>query len=169
MKHSEKPQIAIDLPDEVKKKMQEISCAEYSKQLKNLIPLVKNRIVRKAIPGRTGFVLFLSDETWVITFLESEILLWDHGSGRIPPEKLKKIENPQFGDGYEKLNEDLPYSNEICDISKEIENCIDQEILGLAIGLDCFNFCFPQKMELETMIMPGTDGKNCLRVFWEQW
>lgn len=73
------------------------------------------------------------------------------------------------GDAAAPLDVDLPYADETCDLDEEIAHAHGQAITGLAYGADCFNFCFPRGMELETWLVPARDGRKALRVFWEQW
>ena len=82
---------------------------------------------------------------------------------------LELIDNMDFGNGRAEFIEDLPYSDEKCLIDKELEKSYGKEVKGLAIGENNFNFCFPNKMELDVMIIPDNQGKLALRVFWEQW
>jgi hypothetical protein len=42
-------------------------------------------------------------------------------------------------------------------------------VTGISVGERCFNFCFPDGWELDTMIVPDRSGRAALRVFFEQW
>jgi len=101
--------------------------------------------------------------------LDGSLLRYEVGSGTIPGEILAKIDSDKAGDGTHPISVDLPYADEMCHIDVEASKCKGMPVVGLAYGTDCFNFCFPERRELETMIIPADDGRPALRVFWEQW
>ena len=74
-----------------------------------------------------------------------------------------------YGDGTALLAVDLPYADESCNMALELSHAHGQRVSALAFGEDCFNFCFPDGHELETMMISTGDEKTVLRVFWEQW
>jgi hypothetical protein len=78
------------------------------------------------------------------------------------------INSQDYGNGYNPIPTNKMYSNEICDIKSEAAHSIGKQITGLSIGANCFNFCFPNNIELNTTIVPTVEGKPTLRVFWEQ-
>jgi hypothetical protein len=96
-------------------------------------------------------------------------LCWKVGKGELIKDMVGLINSEEYGNGAQPLNVDLPYADEMCDIQSEISKANGKEISGLTIGEKSFNFCFPGGLELDTMIVPTSDQKFALRIFWEQW
>jgi hypothetical protein len=170
--HLGKPNPTIPPPDiesNIDSKTQEIMRSSYYKEIIPLGDKVKGKIVVKTFAGTSGFALTFSDASRVIAYLENMQLHWQIGQGDISGNISSLLSSPEYGNGYQPIPIDKMYANEICDISKEIANAIGKKIQGLSIGGNCFNFCFPEGMELDTTIVPTKEGKNALRVFWEQW
>jgi hypothetical protein len=170
--HSGKPNTSISPPDiesNIDLNTQEILGSSYYKEIFPLGDKVKGKIVVKTFAGTSGFGLTFSDASWVIAYLENMQLHWQIGQGDIPGNIFGLLNSPEYGNGYQPIPIDKMYANEICDINKEIANAVGKKIQGLSIGRNCFNFCFPEGMELDTTLVPTKEGKNALRVFWEQW
>lgn len=166
--HDEKP-IRRESSDEVNQKVEQIRASDYCRYVQGLAPFVRGKIVQQGRAGTSGFILRFTDGSWVASYLEKAELRYEIGRTAIPEEVLAMINSPTTGDGAEPLSVDLPYAGEPCNIAKEVSRCEGKQVVGLAYGADCFNFCFPQRRELETMILPANDGRPALRVFWEQW
>lgn len=169
MAHDSKPQKAEKPDSEADKIVANIHDSEYCKYAKKLYPIVKNRKVISSKGGKTGYILFLDNDTWVTVYLENQSLLWVSGSGTIDGNSERLINSPSHPDGNQPLNLDIPYANEPCDIGREVQKCHDKTITGLAYGQNSFNICFEGDMELDAMTFQTQNGEHCLRVFWEQW
>jgi len=74
-----------------------------------------------------------------------------------------------FGDGRGPFPVDYPYANQVYDLGGEVAHCVGQSISAVAVGETCFNLCFPDGHELDSMILRDGQGRPALRVFWEQW
>jgi hypothetical protein len=170
--HLRKPNTSIpssDIQSNIDSKSQEILASSYYQDIIPLGEKVKGKIVVETLTGTSGFALTFSDETWVVAYLENMQLHWKMGQKENYGNITGLLNSTEYGNGYEPIPADKMYADEICDIDKEIANAVGKEIKGLSIGMNCFNFCFPEGMELNTTIVPTKEGKNALRVFWEQW
>lgn len=166
--HDEKP-IRSDLSDDSRRELERLEGSDYYKYVQSLAPLVKGKIVHQAIAGSSGFVLCFTDGSWAASFLDGLLLRYEVGTGVTPRTTLARINSGLAGDGTGPLSVDLPYADEACDLATEVSKCEGKQVVGLAYGSDCFNFCFPEGRELETMLFPAADGRLALRVWWEQW
>lgn len=148
---------------------QELSKTPYDEYLRPLYSQVVGKTVARTVPGTSGFMLTFSDASWVMVYLEEMQLHWrcEHGNVTEIPSDL--INSSECGDGRNPIPANRPYAKENCDISAEISHATGKTITGLSIGSNCFNFCFPDGLELETSIVQTSEGKPALRVFWEQW
>lgn len=168
MKHNQKSEIS-KFDEELTKHTQKILQSDYFAYVKKLTNFVKGHIVQNSVAGNSGFILFLDNNSWVASFLRDEKVIYKCAKGQASDEDIKLIRPDEFGDASEPLKVDLPYSNKGCDMVSEISNSHGKKITGISIGEDSFNFCFPGRLELETMLVPDKKGKLALRVFWEQW
>lgn len=146
-----------------------IRTSKYSQHIQELSPMVKGKIVKDSMVGNAGFILVFTDNTLVISYLKQEKLYYKYIEDSLLDEDRALIKSENYGDGFAPLEIDIPYANQICDLASEIANVHNKPITGLSIGENAFNFCFPNGLELETMIVPDKDNKITLRVFWEQW
>jgi hypothetical protein len=168
-KHDEAPEPTPDPPQDVADETEETLNSEYVQGVRPLRALVVGKTVVASDAGHSGFTLLLGGGQWVTVYLDGERLAWVHGDGA-PDSSIAQLTcNPTYGDGSQPLTYDYPYSNEHNDILAEIAKSTGKTITGLSYGSDCFNFCFPDGRELETMIVKTADGRTGLRVFWEQW
>lgn len=142
--------------------------SEYYHYVEALNPAVKGKVVRSSEAGAGGFVLRFADETWVVVFLTDGRMRYTVGDGAVPEEVSRALHSTEAADGRAPLTVDLPYADETCDLAAALARCHGQAINGLAIGAQCFNFCFPGGYELGTMVVPTARGP-ALRVFWERW
>ncbi len=166
--HDEEP-IRQDLSDDLRPEAGRLLGSDYFKYVQSLAPLVKGKVVQRAIAGSSGFVLLFTDGSWVASFLDGSFLRYEVGTGVTPETILERINSGVAGDASRPLSVDLPYADEACDLGVEVTKSEGKQVVGLAYGSDCFNFRFPEGRELETMLLPGADGRLALRVFWEQW
>ncbi len=169
MNHYQKPEISNDLDKELEKIRDDLLTSDYCTYIKLLSPKVKDQTVKSSFAGNSGFILFLENGCWVASFLHENKLIYETGNGKPEDSTYRKINSSLYGDGSSPLTVDLPYADEENEISKELEQSYGKTITGLAIGSDCFSFCFPKGMELESLLMPNKAGCLALRVFWEQW
>ena len=169
MRHCEKPEISDLTDSELKEMIEKATSSDYYKYVSELIPITKGKVVKSALSGNSGFLLQFTDNSWVNCFLQNDSLQWKFGENEIDNSSLDLIKNNKFGNGRKEISEDLPYADEQCLIGEELEKSFGKEIKGLAIGEKNFNFCFPNKMELDVMFFHDAEGKLTLRVFWEQW
>ena len=167
-KHDNPPEYA-EVPSEVQQQFDRLGDSSYWQYLQPLRALVVGRTVCSSEAGNSGFTLLLDDGTWVLAYLDGGMLQWLTGVRQLNQEQRHRMHSSAYGDGTAPLTEDLPYADESCDMAAELAHVHGQQISALAVGEDCFNFCFPDGHELETMIVPTSEGKTGLRVFWEQW
>ncbi len=154
---------------EIESITQKIMSSSYYEYITQLKEKVKGKIVIKTVTGTSGFVLLFSDNSWVAAYLNNMQLHWQIGKGENLERLDSLLNSTQYGNGYDPIPENKMYANEEDDISQEIAKAEGHVITGLAIGENCFNFCFKEKMELDTTIVPTNEGKYALRIFWEQW
>lgn len=170
MKHAEEPvREEEELTPELAERAEGILQSEYARYIREMEPAIRDKEVASSQAGSSGFLLFFSDGTWVAAYLEGERLAYQLGSGTPSAEGVRALSSSAYGDGSEPLPVDYPYAEEPCSIAEQVANCHGLPVVGLAYGADCFNFCFPEGWELETMIVSDQDGHTALRVFWEQW
>ncbi|HSK75922.1 MAG TPA: hypothetical protein VLQ45_05655 [Thermoanaerobaculia bacterium] len=170
MKHDEEPvREEEELSPELAEMAEGILQSDYVRYVREMQPEILDKEVASSQAGSSGFLLFFSDGTWVASYLEGERLAYQLGSGTPSAEVVRALSSSAYGDGSEPLPIDHPYAEEPCSIAEQVASCHGQRVVGLAFGSDCFNFCFPEGWELETMIVPDEDGRTALRVFWEQW
>jgi hypothetical protein len=167
-RHDEAPSNG-DCSDDLERELERLQRSDYYKYVQSLAPLVKGKVVRKTTAGRTGFLLHFTDGSWAASFLEGSLLRYEVGTGVTPGTTLAKIDSGEAGDGVSPLSVNLPYADEKCDLVAELSKSEGKQVVGLSYGEQCFNYCFPEGRELETMIVPAADGRPALRVFWEQW
>jgi len=169
LKHNAKP-IEADLTEkEFTEIVEKLTSSDYFNYVSGLNTFVIGKRVSSSLSGNSGFLLTFGDNSWVICFLQDDILKWKFGQESYSESVLKLLNNAEFGNGKYKVLADLPYADEKCFIEEEIKKSYGLEINGLSIGERSFNFCFPNKMELDVMLFPDEKGKFTLRVFWEQW
>ena len=167
--HDDAPRYGGDLADsELQETVGGIVGSDYWNYIQRLRPAVEGKLVRSSEAGTSGFLLRFEDETWVVTFLLSDYLVYMVGVGQPAEDVRQKMNAGGAADGAAPLTVDLPYAGEACDLAAELARCHGQAIEGFAIGAGTFNFCFPGGYELETMLLPTEHG-SALRVFWEQW
>jgi hypothetical protein len=171
MEHSEKPlQVQSSEFDEMlRAKMKEISSSSYYEYVFQLKQWVIGKTVAHSQTGTSGFVLFFTDNDWVISYLQDRKLHWERGEGEFRNELLPLLNSSKHGDGSQPLSVNLPYASQTCDMGVEVAKAHGKEITGVAIGEEDFNFCFPDGLELDANIVPTTSERYALRVFWEQW
>ena len=169
MKHDQKPETVDEIPEDLRKRVDELTSSDYYRYVEGLVRLVQGRVVEASSSGKSGFLLRFSDGDWVAAYLRAGCLAWDIGAGAIPERIPKQLDQVHSVNALGPLGIDRSYADEVCDISSEVANCHGLEITGIAVGEDTFNFCFPDGMELDTMIVFDGRGRPGLRVFWEQW
>ena len=169
--HMDKPKNAAQSPEVqamLAAKIKELKESSYASYVTALKENIIGKTVIDALTGTSGFILIFTDKTWVAAFLEETQLRWQTGSGDGYNTLNHLINSPEYGNGFNPIPIDKMYANQKCDIQAEVAHSIGQKITGLAIGANCFNFCFPDGLELNTTIVPTSEGKPALRVFWEQ-
>jgi len=171
MEHSEKPQQArsSEFDEKLRSQMKAITSSSYYEYALQLKQWAVGKTVAHTQAGTSGFILFFTDNDWVIAYLQDRKLHWKCGQGEFRNELLPLLNSSEYGDGFQPLLVDLPYASRICDIGAEIANAHGKEITSIAIGEGNFNFCFSEGLELDTHFVPTASGKYALRVFWEQW
>ena len=170
LKHDQRPEHGDVINDGVlRAKMKELQSSSYFKYVFSLKELIAGKVVLSTEAGTSGFILFFTDTSWVVVYLSDMKLMGEVGYSEIQEDLLSRINSPEYGDGYQPLVLNQPYANENCDIKAELTNVVGRKVETIARGENCFNFCFPDGMELDTDIVPTAKGKYALRVFWEQW
>jgi hypothetical protein len=169
MEHDQKPQRTEAPHPRSLEAIRRILGSVYYESLQILLSAVGGKAVTGSRAGRSGFLLFLDDGSWVASYLEEGFLRYELGEGQPPQGTLDRLDSPACGDARQPLAADLPYSDQPCDIAVEVAKVHGRQITGLAFGERCFNFCFPGGWELDTMVVPDGSGRTALRVFLEQW
>ena len=149
--------------------MKEILASSYYEDVLQLKQRVIGKTVSHTKSGTSGFVLFFTDNDWVVAYIQNMKLQWALGQGEFRKELAPLLNSSDYDDGFQPISVNLPYANRTCDIAAEIANAHGKEITGIAIGEEGFNFCFADGLELDTTIVPTSAAKYGLRVFWEQW
>lgn len=168
LNHDEKPERG-ELNEDDLQRISEIMNSPYHKHIQNLENHVVGKTVHSSAVGISGFLLYLDDGSWVLSFVDDTKLNWRVGLGEPSADDLKLLNLENFGNGRNPTAVNLPYANEVCDFETEVAEAHGKSIVGLAIGENNFNFCFPAKHELDVMLLPDDTGRIALRVFWEQW
>jgi len=164
LKKDKKP-IKVEIKeDELQELVKKITETTYFDYVKPLTKFIKGKTVNNSYAGISGFILVFSDSSFLICYLKDDFLKWQYSEKQLESIDLEKIKNNDYHDVSSPLKINYPYSDEDCDIEKELKNSYGKTITGVAIGEISFNLCFPNGKELETMIV-----ENGLRVFWEQW
>jgi hypothetical protein len=168
-KHDEAPELGDLSGEDLKRRLEQLSASDYFSYVESLKERVVGKKVIATSAGRSGFLLYLNDGSSVLSFLGDGKLNWRVGSGEPDAADLALMNAPNLGDGRNPLTVDLPYADEGCDLAAEIANAHGKPVTNLAIGENSYNFCFPEGRELEAMLVPDSEGRLALRVFWEQW
>lgn len=169
MKHKDKPEIASHIPDELIEVKKRLFASGYYQHILPLRERLKGKLVSSSQAGRSGYLVYFEDGTWLICYLKTSQVHWIMGAGQPITAQLALIHEAAAGDGSEPLTANLPCADESCDIASEVRNAHGQRVTGIAIGENSFNLCFPDGMELDTTVVPTPDGRKAIRVFWEQW
>ncbi len=169
MTHDEKPQRADQPHPESQDAIRRIMGSDYYRSLQWLPDAVRGKVVTGSRAGTSGFVLFFGDGSWAASYLQGDTLLYELGQGEPSRAILDRLNSPDCGDAREPLTVDRPYAEEPCDIAGEVAKAHGRPVTGIAFGKRCFDFCFPEGWELETMVVPDRSGRTALRVFFEQW
>jgi hypothetical protein len=171
MEHNQKPtEVQSSEFDAVlQAKMKEISSSSYYEYISQLKQRVVGKTVLHTKAGTSGFILFFTDNDWIVAYIQSMKLFWEMGQGEFHKELQPLLNSSEYGNGFQPLSVNRPYAKRTCDIGAEIANSHGKEITSISIGERCFNFCFADGLELDTTIVPTSAEKYALRVFWEQW
>jgi hypothetical protein len=167
MKHHEKPERGEH--PEALAALKRIQGSTYYEYVQPLVSAVRGKIVTGSLAGTSGFLLSFGDGSWAASYLEGHTLQYALGTGNPPPEITARLNSPEFGDASKPLQIDVPYAHESCNIASEVAKSHGQRVIGIAFGEECFNFCFPDGLELDTTIRQDCNGRKALRVFFEQW
>ncbi|MGO8705394.1 MAG: hypothetical protein ACLQVA_16410 [Candidatus Brocadiia bacterium] len=134
---------------------------------------LRSKVVGKTVvdsrAGRSGYLLYLHDGSWVLCFLQANRLEWVFGSCEPAPAQIELLDSREYGDGRLPLTYDFPYASQECNLAAEVAKSRGATIEGFAIGENTFNITFPDGHEIDATIVMDRDGKVALRVFWEQW
>jgi hypothetical protein len=168
--HDVPPQTTTVPPPEAREAVERIQASGYFASLAPLPERVAGRRVVRTGSGTSGFYLEFHDDSWVLAYLDDDVLKWTTGTVThgYPENDLLAMSSPKYGDGHLPLASGF-FADGICDISAELEKSVGAVVEGISIGENTFNFRFSGGRELETVIGPTHDGKLALRVFWEQW
>lgn len=169
MNHEKGPQNAQELPPEFLRKMEEIKNSPYYKHVHSLEESVVGREILKTQAGTSGFVLYLDNQKWVMACLDEGAFRWRMGTGALGESEKAMLNSPLFGDASKPLGGNVPYADQTCDFSAEVAKAKGKQITGLSYGERSFNFCFPEKRELDVNLRQDAEGKLAYRVYWEQW
>lgn len=167
--HERGPLRDQEIPADVRARLDALLTSEYMGYVMALRSLVAGRTVTGSAAGHSGFTVELDDHTYVVAYLDRDRLCWKHGPGVPTAADFRLIASPEHGDAGEPLTTDRPYATESCDIAAEVARAHGQRIETLSIGENTFNLAFGDGHELDTMLVTAKDGRQGLRVFWEQW
>jgi len=167
-KHQEGPEI-VRTNAHVARLASEIYDSHYVAHVQKLLPCVKGCRVSAATSGNRGFILQFENHQWVVAFIDNGFLEYKVGVEPIDESIGVLLNSDDYGDALKPVPKDLPYASEPCHVSAEVAKSVGKLIEGVSIGENCFNFCFPSAMELDTSIVTDALGRSTLRVFWEQW
>ncbi len=169
IKHDDSPNRADNPPSEVQAELARILSAPYLRTVERLRHLATGKSIVDSGAGRTGYVIYLDDGSWVLCYLKRDRLAWKTGRGALSWWQRRLMGSARHGDGHPPFSYDHPYASESCDMAAEVAKSRGGTINGLAIGADTFNFTFPDGNEIDASIVTDGDGRRALRVFWEQW
>ena len=143
--------------------------SDYAKSLDSLKTHVAGQKVVNTAIGNAGFILYLDNNSWALSYRVENRICSEFGQGPIPKESLTKINSANFGDASESVIGDVPYASERNSITAEVRKSHGKLIEGLAIGDNTFNFAFENGMELDFQLCNDKNNIPSIRVFWEQW
>lgn len=155
--------------EEATRMIESITSSPYFRSLKPLNEHVKGKTVRQSEAGNAGFILMLSDESWVAAFRSGNEVGFRIGKGNPDSESLRAVRSSDYGDASEPLEEDRQYSSQRCDNVAEVHKSHGHQLEGLSCGKRSFNFAFVGGRELDFQRVNDRNGKPSVRVFWEQW
>jgi hypothetical protein len=136
MEHSEKPQQArsSEFDEKLRAQMKAITSSSYYESALQLKQWAVGKTVAHTQAGTSGFVLFFTDDNWVIAYLQNKKLHWERGQGELRNELLPLLNSPEHGDGFQPLPVNLPYASQTCDVHAEIAKAQGKEVTSIAIG-----------------------------------
>lgn len=169
MRHDEPPQKAKDLSLEALSKIEAIQKSPYYQHTKELKQHVVGKVVTKTEAGTSGFVLYLDNGKWVLAHLSGNEFTWKIGDGSLAETDKKLMMSTMFGDASALIKDNVPYADQPCSFSAEVNNAVGKKITGLSYGDRCFNFCFPEGRELDVTLRQDAQNRLAYRVYWEQW
>ncbi len=169
MNHDEKPQHLEVVPEQVQQQIEKLLNSEYRRYVEALPEHVVGKVVIESAGGRSGFQLLFADGTWVVCYVQTGALRYTVGAGVVEPALQAVMNDVAVADGSSRLEADVPYAGELCDIAAEAAKAQGRVVTGLAIGERSFNFCFPDGRELDASIWHNQEGREIFRLFWEQW
>ncbi|MFC1884971.1 hypothetical protein ACFL2O_09385 [Thermodesulfobacteriota bacterium] len=167
--HDKSPQEEKNPDFDAENLINNIKNSPYYKNLQPLSEFVANQVVVNSETGNSGFILFLSNNTWAAAYRDGSCVGSSFGQG-VPSADINNLINSSgFGDASESIDKSVPYASQDCDIQEEVKKSHNKKITGLAYGENSFNFAFEEGRELDVMLVDDKDGKPAFRVFWEQW
>ncbi len=137
---------------ELEAKLRELKSSPYARYAGALAKKVSGKTVEDAVGGTSGFVLQFTDKSWVAIYLENGELHYWYGEGECPRALAEIINSSDCG--------------KVGEIGPEVANTRGNTIIGLSIGLNCFNLCFAENRELDMFIAPAEGSKPGLKVGW---
>ena len=175
------PTKAEDIHEELKAQLEafarQLEQSPYAQRGKDLKSLVVGKRVARSLVGPSGYILIFDDSSLVVSYLSDAVLDWRH----MPELRTRELERmldevgwgshpdmraPFESDSVEGFH---PYLDEAWDPIAEVGKCEGRTVTGVSFGMDCFNFCFEEGRELETMVIRLVDGRVGWRGWWEQW
>lgn len=141
----------------------------YIAMIEEAIDRVKGKEVASSKGGEKGYILKTTDGYHIVCYMNEDRLELVTGAGEPPDSLIHLIGMPSQSSGEMPLSDSDQFDDNHPGISKELQHSHHRTIDGAAIGGRSFNICFPEGVELENMILEGSDGVLSLKVFWEQW
>jgi hypothetical protein len=169
MTHDEKPQQSTGKNKDIEAEVAEIMASSYVESVRPLNGKLQDRVIRTSQGGRTGYILWFDDGSYLVAYLADSQLRWKVGTGDPSPVDASLIHSPQHPDVSGPQKVERPYADEKSDIASEVAKAHGKTVKGIAVGKDTFNLCFSDGHEIDATLMPSADGRKGLRVFWEQW
>ena len=172
MDHFDKPEKDLDEKEIelLQSAKEKILNSEYYREITTRFQFIEGRTIKETIAGSSGYILIFDDTFFALSALIDDKLDLKFGDGIIKKEHTEMINSPNYGIATNPVkNQNIPYWDQYCNISEELENCHGLEIEAISIGENSFNLCFENDFELDATVFQDDTGKTALRVFWEQW
>lgn len=158
------------VPTDMVEQLFEVTASAWGTHVIGLMELIGGKVVTQASAGHSGYMLEFEDHSWVMCFVDPDTarMDWRTGTGKAEETELALMHSEQCADAAECGPEDRPYAADRCRIENEVRNTIGKPVLGISLGCNSYNLCFPEGFEVDATVFQVGE-KPALRVFWEKW